>query len=153
VAALRSVVRQLIQSRLFTLVAVVSLALGIGANTAIFSVTDQLLLRPLPVRNPGELVFLYSPGPTQGHYTADESGGPSFSYPVFQELGKHQTPFQDLAGMHLVHVSLSYRNSPAVVLGELVSGNYYHCWELSRHWAAFLTRTTTERPAIIPLWS
>src|SRR5215831_5950275 len=124
-AGLRSIVRQLVQSPLFTLVAVVSLALGIGANTAIFSITDQLLLRPLPVRNPGELVFLYSPGPTQGSYTADESGGPSFSYPVFQELRKRQTSFQDLAGMHLVHVSLSYRNSPAVVLGELVSGNYY----------------------------
>jgi predicted permease len=123
--AVRALLRRLIQAPLFTIVAVLSLALGIGANTAIFSITDQMLLRPLPVFHPQELVFLYSPGPTQGRYTSDESGRPSFSYPVFQELRKRQTPFQDIAGMYLVSASLSYQNAPAVVLAELVSGNYY----------------------------
>ncbi|HEY6340157.1 MAG TPA: ABC transporter permease [Bryobacteraceae bacterium] len=122
---LRGLIRGLAEAPLFSAVAVLSLALGIGANTAIFSVVDQLLLRPLPVSHPKELVFLYDPGPVQGSYTADESGGPSFSYPVFQELRKRQAPFHDLAGMHLLSASFSYQNAPAFILAELVSGNYF----------------------------
>src|SRR5579883_605558 len=75
-ATLRIIVRGLARTPGFTLIAIGSLALGIGANTAIFSLLDQLLLRKLPVKNPSELVFMYSPGPTQGHYSSDESRHP-----------------------------------------------------------------------------
>ena len=130
-----------------------SLALGIGANTAIFSIVDQLLIRPLPVPNPKELVFLYSPGDVQGRYTSDESGGPSFSYPVFQELRKSQTPFQDLAGMYLTRASLSYQNAPSTALAELVSGNYFPLLGLKPAWGRLITedddRTPGDHPVVV----
>ena len=89
---LRVVFRGLARTPAFTAIAIGSLALGIGANTAIFSLLNQVLLRMLPVKNPRELVFLYHPGPTQGHYHSDEDGGlgPSFSYPMFRELQKNR---------------------------------------------------------------
>lgn len=106
-ATLRVILRGLGRTPGFTLTAILSLALGIGANTAIFSLLDQVLLRMLPVKNPRELVFLYSPGPTQGHYSSDESGGPSFTYPVFRELEKQQTPFTGLAAARRAAASVA----------------------------------------------
>src|SRR5579863_4550814 len=110
---LRVILRGLARTPGFTFIAVASLALGIGANTAIFSLLDQLVLRTLPVKNPQELVFVYSPGPHQGHYSSDESDslGPSFSYPMFRELQKAQTPLTGLAAARMAQVSVSYRNS------------------------------------------
>jgi len=151
--ALRVLLRGLFQSPLFTVIAAISLALGIGANTAIFSIVDQLLVRPLPVPNPKELVFLYSPGDVQGRYTSDESGGPSFSYPVFQELRKRQSPFQDLAGMYLTRASLSYQNAPAIVLTELVSGNYFSLLGLKPAWGRLMNddddRVPGDHPVVV----
>jgi hypothetical protein len=72
---LRLACRTLTHSPLFTLTAVLSLALGIGVNTAMFSILDRVLLRTLPVPNPDALVFLYHPGPLQGRSSADEGGG------------------------------------------------------------------------------
>ena len=71
---LRYGLRMLLRSPGFTSVAILSLALGIGANAAIFSLIDQLLLRPLPVEQPERLAFLYSEGPWQGNMLADEPG-------------------------------------------------------------------------------
>src|SRR5215471_16055111 len=85
------VLRGLGRMPLFALVATLSLALGIGANTAMFSRLDQMLLRQLPVQNPQELVNLYHPGPFQGSVSSDEPDGPSFSYPMFRDLQKQQT--------------------------------------------------------------
>ena len=95
---LRVVLRGLARSPLFVSMATLSLALGIGANTAMFSLLDQILLRSLPVRNPHELVSLYHPGPLQGSVSTDEGGDPSFSYPMFRNLQKQQTPFTGIAG-------------------------------------------------------
>src|SRR5215831_4369303 len=108
---LRVVLRGLGRSPLFAAVATLSLALGIGANTAMFSLLDQVLLRNLPVRNPQELVFFYHPGPLQGSVSTNEPGAPSFSYPMFRDLQKQQTPFTGIAGARGSLVSLAYRNS------------------------------------------
>lgn len=123
--AVRNIVRGLLRTPLFTLTAVTSLALGIGANTAMFSMIDRVLLRTLPVERPHELAFLYHPGPVQGSQTSDESGGPSFSYPMFRELQQQQTPFVGIAGRYSTGASLSYRNTALPGTAFLVSGNYF----------------------------
>src|SRR5271163_3798592 len=80
----------------FTIVAILTLALGIGANAAIFSLTDQVLLRLLPVERPRELVVLSSPGITHGRTWNDIEGGPSFSYPMYKDLRDHNEVFAGL---------------------------------------------------------
>jgi putative ABC transport system permease protein len=124
-ANLKVILRGMIRTPVFTGIAILSLALGIGANTAIFSLLDQLLLRTLPVKNPRELVFLYHPGPAQGNVSSDEGGGPSFSYPMFREMQKEQTAFSGLAGARGMGASLAYRNSAVPGTAHLVSGNYF----------------------------
>jgi predicted permease len=121
---LRLIVRTLAKNPLFTCTAVLSLALGIGANTAMFSMVDRVLLRTLPVTDPQNLVFLYHPGPLQGSSSTDERGGPAFSYPMFRELQKSQTPFVGLAGSRSFSVSLAYGGQASLGSAMLVSGNY-----------------------------
>ncbi len=119
------IIRSLVRTPVFSLTAVVSLALGIGANTAMFSMLDRVLLRTLPVKDPHELVFLYHPGPSQGSTSTDEPGGASFSYPMFREMQQQQTPFTGLAGRFTVSSSLAYRNNALPGSTFLVSGNYF----------------------------
>src|SRR5258705_12979620 len=105
---LQLTLRALAHQRAYTVTTILSLALGIGANTAIFSLLDQVVLRPLPVRDPDRLVFLYQTGPLQGRSSTDEAGGPSFSYPVFRGLQHQQTPFSGVAGARTTRASLFY---------------------------------------------
>jgi len=123
--AVRLTVRNLVRTPLFTVTAIVSLSLGIGATTAIFSMMDQVLLRMLPVPNPGELVFLYHPGPVQGSQTTSEPGGPAFSYPMFRELQAQQTVLTGLAGAFPSVASASFNNVAQNGQAMLVSGNYF----------------------------
>src|SRR5687767_11463283 len=88
---LRYAVRQLLKSPGFSLVAIVGLALGIGANVALFSVVNSVFLRPLPYREPGRLVRLSSTLPAQN---LNRSG---FSYPRFLEVRERQDVFSHLA--------------------------------------------------------
>jgi hypothetical protein len=79
---LRHAVRGLRKNPAFTLVVVATLALGIGANAAIFSLMDQVLFRALPVRDPGELVLLDGPGPFRGR----THNNMTFSYPMYTDF-------------------------------------------------------------------
>ena len=117
--------RQLRRSPSFAVVAVLSLALGIGVNTAMFSLLDQVLLRTLPVRNPGELVYLYSDGPWEGSYSAHEPGGAAFSYPAFREMRKGSTSLVGLAAAHRIQASLAFNNQASHGCARLVSGDYF----------------------------
>src|SRR4051812_16120450 len=81
--------RTLAKSPVFTLIAVLSIAFGIGANTAIFTLVDQIILRSLPVKNPEQLVLIYSKGPYYGNNT----GGAALSYPMYTDFRDKNTVF------------------------------------------------------------
>ena len=130
--------RMLLKSPGFNAVAILTLALGIGANTAIFSLIDAALLRSLPVRDPQQLVVfqwaaLHSPN-TKGQYSymscpspnASEEHGCSFSYPMFQQFKSLQGAFSSVTALG-GDVGLNLRgNGPAsFVHGELVSGEFF----------------------------
>ena len=122
---IRLTVRSLARTPLYTLTAVVSLALGIGATTAIFSMMDQVLMRTLPVKEPARLAFIYHPGPLQGSSSTSEQGGSAFSYPMFREMQAQQTAFDGLAGSYSVAASAAYNHAAANTRALLVSGNYF----------------------------
>ena len=119
--------RMLLKTPFVTAIAILSLALGIGANTAIFSLFDELLLRPLPVREPSHLVNFAQPGPHPGSDSCNQAGDCDevFSYPMFRDLEKAQTPFEGIAAHRLTGVSLTVRNEPLTGEGVMVSGSYF----------------------------
>jgi predicted permease len=117
--------RMLAKNPGFTIVAVLTLALGIGANTAIFSLTDQVLLRALPVTNPQELVVLRSPGPDPGRTWSDSDAVTTFSYPMYRELRDRNSVFAGLIACFPANVSVVGEGEPQRLKGQLVSGNYF----------------------------
>lgn len=119
--------RTLFKSPFITLVAILSLALGIGANSAIFSLFDQMLLRPLPVPNPDELVNLATPGPKPGSNSCGQAGSCDeiFSYPMFRDLEREQTTFTGLAAHRNFGASVGYNGTTLGEDGLLVSGSYF----------------------------
>jgi predicted permease len=119
--------RTLFKTPFVTAVAIVSLALGIGANTAIFSLFNQLILRSLPVQAPGRLVNLSAPGPKPGSQSCNQSGDCSavFSYPMFRDLERVQTSFTGIAAHRLFGVNLAYRGQTLSGEGVYVSGSYF----------------------------
>ena len=117
--------RMLAKSPGFTLIAVLTLALGIGANTAIFSLTDQILLRALPIVHPEELVLLRSPGRGPGHVSTDGDEAASFSYPTYKDLREQSRAFDGLLARYAISLNVAARGQSATADGELVSGNYF----------------------------
>jgi predicted permease len=118
--------RMLIKSRGFTLVAVTTLALGIGVNTAIFSLLNQVLLKTLPVPEPQQLVILQSPGPKQGHVSSDTNdGAESFSYPMYKDLRDQNQVLSGLLARYPVSLNITSQGQTGQASGELVSGNYF----------------------------
>jgi predicted permease len=119
--------RALFRTPFVTLVAVVSLALGIGANTAIFSLFNEILLRPLPVREPGGLVNLGAPGPKPGSQSCNQAGSCEdvFSYPMFKDLQKVQAVFTGIAAHRAFGANLSFRGQTLAGEGMMVSGTYF----------------------------
>ena len=122
---LRYGARLLRKSTAFTLVAVLTLALGIGANTAIFSLTYQILLRRLPVPHPEELVVLRSPGPKEGSTNSDGDNAASFSYPLYKDLRAQNNVLSGLLARFSVPLSVSAMGRAERADGELVTGNYF----------------------------
>jgi predicted permease len=118
---LRLAVRGLRRSPLFATVAILSLALGIGANTAIFTLIDQILLRKLPVKHPDELVMLYQ----EGAHNGSNMGTRMHSYPIYQDLRKRAQPLADVICRRLVPASVSIDNQTERLEAEMVSGNYF----------------------------
>ena len=124
VSDLRYAFRGFFHSPLFTAIAVASLALGLGANTAIFSLLDQVLLRPLPVKDPSRLVFLEDPGPNSGRFSGDNSDR-LFSYPMYLEIRDRNQVFDGVIARFPAGISLGYKTQSEYAAGELVSGNFF----------------------------
>jgi predicted permease len=125
--------RTLFKSPFVTTVAILSLALGIGANAAMYSLFDQTLLRAVPVPDAGRLVDLKGPGPQNGSNSCSMIGGCDevFSYAMFQDLQKSQTVLSGLAAHRDASFSISYDQQPTNVRGLLISGSYFPTLELN----------------------
>jgi predicted permease len=125
--SLKFAFRTLFKTPFVTAIAILSLALGIGANAAIYSLFDQMLLRPLPVSAPDELVNLSSPGPKPGSQSCNQAGDCEhvFSYPMYRDLEQQQTVFAGLAAHRLFGANLAFRGQTMSSEGMLVSGSYF----------------------------
>jgi predicted permease len=102
----------------FTLLAATSLALGIGFNTSLFSITDAVLFRPLPVDAPGELVDVYTSGSDGDTYATT-------SNPDLQDLRARNDVFVDMIGYSPMFAALNLADRSRLALGEVVTGNYF----------------------------
>ena len=125
---LRFAFRTLARSQLFTAVAVLSLALGIGANTSIFSLLDQVLYRSLPVRDPKALVVFHVDEHSPGMSSSDNNQS-VFSYPMYRDLRDHQpgrgAVFSGVVARAGVPVSVSWNGQTERARAEIVSGNLF----------------------------
>ncbi len=124
---LRLALRTLFRTPLLTTVAIISLALGIGATAAIFSLFHQMLLRSLPVQEPERLVNLSAPGPKPGSNSCNNAGSCDdvFSYPMFRDLERVQKVFTGVAAHRIFYANFSYRGQTHTGGGMLVSGAYF----------------------------
>jgi predicted permease len=118
---LRLALRSLRRSPLFATVAILSLALGIGANTAIFTLIDQILLRELPVKSPEQLVMLFQ----RGAHNGSNMGARMHSYPIYQDYQQKAEPLAEVLSRRLVAASVSIDNQTERIIAEMVSGNYF----------------------------
>jgi predicted permease len=133
----RLAVRALRRAPLFTAIAVVSLALGIGANTAMFTLVDQVLLRLLPVREPRELVQLRIEGGRFGNNSGDGIG--TFSHPLYLALRDRNTVLSGLTGQQVTQLGLSSGDRSDAVSTGLVAGNFFEVLGLQPHTGRLLT--------------
>src|SRR5207249_5678468 len=122
---LRYALRLLRKSPAFTIVAVLTLALGIGANTANYTLLDQALLRSLPVKEPNRLVVLRFSGDDTGSTHARGDSNLVFSYPMYRDLRDHNSVFSGLIATSWAQVGVQWHNQPELGDAELVSGNYF----------------------------
>jgi putative ABC transport system permease protein len=123
ISDLRYALRQLLKSPGFTAVAILTLALGIGANTAIFSVVDAVLLRSLPYHNADRLVDVAATNPT-----GDRDG---VSIPEFEDLRNQARSLEDLTAFQSQSVNVTGGERPDRIRGAFVSANFFESFHLS----------------------
>jgi len=126
--SLKLAFRTLAKSPFLSAVAILSLALGIGANAAIYSLFDQMVLRALPVHEPGQLVNFANPGPKPGSQSCGQAGDCDevFSYPMFRDLEEQaQRSFVGIAAHVAFGANLAYQQQTINGSGLLVSGSYF----------------------------
>ncbi len=120
-------VRALRRSPVFTTAAVLSLALGIGANTAIFSLLDQVVLRSLPVADPERLVAVHGsysgPGDSSSSWSTNSES--VFPYPFYRDLRDRDPAFSGILACAIAPVRITWRSSTQAAEAEIVTGNYF----------------------------
>src|SRR5262249_18281840 len=125
---LRLAIRSLFKNPFVTIIAILSLGLGIGANAAIFSMFDQILLRNVPIREPEKLVNLSSPGPKgRANVSCDFIGSCDavLTYPMFRDLQEAETSFTGIAAAVFRTAHLSYEKQTQSGSSLFVSGSYF----------------------------
>lgn len=140
----RLALRVLRKAPVFATMAVLSLALGIGANTMVFTVLKHVVLDSLPVPHPERLVILHNPGPSQGH-VSDDGMRSSFSYPLYRDLD-HATReiFDGIGARYDTTVTLVKTEVTTRAHCELVSGNYFNVLGITP-WRGRLLATDDDR--------
>ena len=140
---IRYAVRQLRKSPAFTLTVIVTLALGIGANAAVFTLFDQVLLRMLPVSRPEQLVRFEWNGAFSGSMSSfggDSEGHHNyFSYPMYKDLRDQNQVFQGMIASDKTGVGLSWHNQADTSDAEVVTGNYFQVLGLNPALGRLLT--------------
>ena len=126
-SALKLAFRTLTRTPFVSAIAILSLALGIGANAAIFSLFDQMLLQALPVQEPDRLVNLSNPGPKPGSQSCSQAGDCTvvFSYAMFKDLEEVSTSFSGVAAHRAFGTNLAAADQTVNGSGMLVSGSYF----------------------------
>src|SRR5262245_6976727 len=122
---LRFALRALAKNPGFALVVVCTLALGIGANTAIFTLMDQVLLRVLPVKDPARLVVLNAPGPNSGAMHSQSDNMTPISYPMYVDLRDKSDAFAGVLAHWRAGVHLGRKGTTEQADADLVSGNFF----------------------------
>jgi predicted permease len=135
---LRFGVRLMRRHKVFTAMAVLSLALGIGANTAIFSLIDALLLKPLPVEHPEQLVIV-------------DGIGYEYPDPVYVELSEKNSVFAGMITFNRIEATLSDGSQAERVSGQLVSGNFFTVLGVSPHLGRVFTEADDQTPGAHPV--
>jgi predicted permease len=125
--AMKSAFRSLRRTPVLSFAAILSLALGIGANTAIFSFFNHALLKRLPVPQPEQLVTFTAPGPKQGRTSSSNAGNSDavFSYPLYRDLERGQQAFTGIAAHREVPANVAHGNRTSNEIALLVSGSYF----------------------------
>jgi len=148
---LRYGLQMLVKYKAFTAVAVLTIALGVGANTALFSVVDTLLLKKLPVKDPDRLVLFnatwnrqkFGPGSFNGSNRSDPvtglTTGTSFPMQTFTRLRQEQGSLSDVFAFAPVEINLNAGGQAEVVNGQAVSGNYYSALGVPAHVGRLIT--------------
>jgi predicted permease len=146
----RVAIRTLLRSPGFTIVALLSLALGIGANTAIFSLLDQALLRSLPVSDPNRLVVFDAPGPDPG-WTSSDNNQTVFSVPMYQDLRDRSTVFAGIIARSGAAVSVMNGGETDIASAEIVSGNFFDVLGVRPFLGRFFTPAEDKAPGAAPV--
>lgn len=152
---IKHAIRSLLRTPVLTAIAVLSLALGIGANAAIFSLFDQILLEPLPVPEPDRLVNFSAPGPKHGSTSCNQAGDCDvvLSHPLFRDLEREHPGFSGIAGHRAIDANLATGERTFNGEGMLVSGSYFSVLELRPALGRLLTpeddRVVGEHPVTV----
>src|ERR1035438_331388 len=135
------------RSPLFTIVALFSLAPGIGATSAVFTIGDQLLLRLIPVKYARQLVSFTSPGPQSGVTWGENR----FSYPMFRDFRDRTSVFAGVAARFPTALNLSYNNRSERIQAELVSGTWFDTLGLTTWLGRGITPSDDRLPGAHPV--